>query len=45
MSETATSNLVLISFWLGLIPGAYLAYRMIKELLHHIRRDDEDLLE
>lgn len=43
MSEQA-STLELIAFFIGMIPGAYFAYRLLVEVYHYFTKKDDDFL-
>jgi len=42
MSET--SNISLIAYILGLLPGMYFSYKLIRALIYYLKRDDEDII-
>jgi hypothetical protein len=42
MSES--NGLSILVFLLGLIPGAYFFYRLVREVIYYLKRDDEDIL-
>lgn len=41
MSEANTISL--IAYILGLLPGMYFAYKLIREVIYYLKRDDEDI--
>jgi len=43
MSEQITT-IELIAYIIGMIPGAYFAYRLLVELYHYLTKKDEDFL-
>lgn len=44
MSETASNGFTLIAFLIGLLPGIYFAYRIIREVVYYFTGNDEDIL-
>lgn len=44
MSETANNVLLFIAFIIGMIPGAYFFYRLVREVIYYLTQDDEDIL-
>jgi hypothetical protein len=43
MSESQ-SIITVLAYVIGLIPGMYFAYRLLREVFYYFKHDDEDIL-
>lgn len=43
-SMSEPNGLTIIAYIIGLIPGAYFFYRLVREVIYYFQRNDEDVL-